>query len=157
MYCPKCGNPDQSPETYCRSCGIFLHEPDKLQRKQTAPAQHVTASLVLSGMTVVISFILASLIYYFDFGWPEASVLTYATAGFLIAIGCWNIQTFYRSLLLRKHFKERKSWEQERSADLNERVTTNRSLNEASFESFQPASVTDRTTRDLVGEKRRSS
>jgi hypothetical protein len=159
MFCPKCGNPDQSPETYCRKCGKFLADPDKLPRKQITPAEHVTANIVLSAMTVVISFTFAFLLLYFDYGWPEASVLTYATVGFLIAIGCWNIQTFYRSLLLRKYFKGNKVMSEQASnyEVLIERADTNKALNEADFEHFEPASVTDRTTRQLVDDKRRSS
>jgi len=156
MYCLKCGKPDQTPESFCRQCGTLLPDPDKLTNTRVSPNQHLTANIVLSSMTTIISFTLAALLYYFDLGWPEGSVLTYATAGFLIAIGCWNIQTLWRSILLKKYFRENsvRAFGDVRGIEGRD---TNRSLDAADFELFRPASVTDHSTRDLVQERRRSS
>jgi uncharacterized membrane protein YvbJ len=41
MFCPKCGNPNQRPETFCCQCGIFLPDYDKLRRKETSPEEHL--------------------------------------------------------------------------------------------------------------------
>ena len=155
MYCPKCGIAEQVPESYCRKCGQYLHD---LDNPQIEPAEHTLANMVLSALTVVISFTLAGLLYYFDFAWPEGTILTNATAGFLFAIGCWNIHTFWRSLLLRKHFKENRARLKQASGtrEFGEGKDTAKFLHEADLEKYQPASVTDRTTRQLENAKRES-
>ena len=159
MFCPKCGKADQSPETYCRQCGVFLPDLSKPLVAITAPEQHVKANLVLGSMTVITSFTLAVLLYVFFLGLPEAPPVIYVMFGLLIAMGMWHIQTVWRSLLLRKHFKESKV-RREQSVDPNSPSIgndTKKMLEKADFDKYQPASVTDRTTRQLAGEERRSS
>ena len=159
MFCPRCGNPDQSPETYCRQCGIFLPDLSKPVIAITEPEQHVTANLVLGSMTVITSFTLAILLYLFFLGLPEAPSVIYLMFGLLIAMGAWHIQTVWRSMLLRKHFKDNKA-RREQVSGVENAITGNETgkiLKEADFEPYQAASVTDQTTRQLAAEKRRSS
>ena len=159
MFCPKCGKADQSPETYCRQCGVFLPDLSKPLVAITAPEQHVKANLVLGTMTVVTSFTLAILLYLFFLGLPEAPSVIYVMFGLLIAMGIWHIQTVWRSLLLKKHFKESKARREQTPDPGNPGIEndTNKLLEKADFDKYQPASVTDRTTRQLHGEERRSS
>src|SRR5678816_4582665 len=159
MFCPRCGNPDQSPETYCRQCGVFLPDLSKPLIAVTKPEQHVNANLVLGSMTVITSFTLAILLYMFFLGLPEAPSVIYLMFGLLIAMGAWHIQTVWRSLLLRKHFKENKA-RREQVFGVENAITGNETgkiLKEANFEEYQAASVTEQTTRQLTAEKHRSS
>src|SRR5215204_3258767 len=103
MFCPKCGKADQSPETFCRQCGNYLPDFDKPARKQTTPEEHLKATAALNLMTAIVSATLAILLYLFFFNRLDTPVIIYITAGFLIAITAWQIQTFWRTLLLRKH------------------------------------------------------
>jgi hypothetical protein len=105
MYCPECGAPDQSADSYCRSCGTLLPDLEALAKKEIPVSAHLTASGILSLMTIVASFLLAATLYVLFFNRDDTHFVIYLTAGFLIAIGCWNIQTFWRTRLLQKRLK----------------------------------------------------
>lgn len=110
-------------------------------------AEHVTANMVLSLMTIVASFTLAALLYSILAFQPNTHPLIYVTASLLLAMGIWHIQTFWRTLMLRKHFKK--------NSDRREReiesgiASTDKLLEQPDFENMVPASVTDRTTKHL--------
>jgi hypothetical protein len=154
MYCPKCGNADQTPESYCRQCGIFLPDLSKPGKTPVRPEEHVKANAVLSAMTIVTSFTLSILLYWRYLGQDGTPLIIYVTAGFLIAMGCWQIQTLWRTLLLRRHFDRNKRVDDEVIAI---DTVTDKRLKEASFDDIVPASVTERTTRHLQEQRPRSS
>ena len=150
MYCPKCGKADQSPETYCRQCGNFLPDFDKPAKKETTPEEHIKANAVLSLITVIASVILSTLLFLTFKNYPDTHPVIYVTAGFLIAIAAWQIQTFWRTMLLRKHFKKpKKQPENQNTPPAFEAKPTNQLLPEADFENHVPASIVEKTTRKL--------
>src|SRR5262245_607511 len=100
MFCPKCGNPDQAPETYCRRCGVFLPDLSKPGKAPVRPEDHIKANAFLSALSMVTSFTLAILLYWRFLGRPDTPMVIYVTGGFLIAMGCWQVQTLWRTLLL---------------------------------------------------------
>jgi len=158
MYCPKCGKADQSPETYCRQCGSFLPDFEKSVKKPIAPEEHIKANAVLSAMTIVASLILSTLLFLTFKNYPDTHPVIYVTAGFLIAIAAWQIQTFWRTMLLRKHFKKPKKQSDSSAANQSaerafETNPTNSLLPEADFENQIPASVVEKTTRKLKVKK----
>lgn len=153
MYCPKCGNADQEPESFCRHCGIFLPDLTKPVKQAQTPEDHVRANIVLSALTVVVCLTLSILLYTTMGFRPGTHPLIYVTGGFLIAIACWHVQTLWRSILLRKHFKKRKPAE----LDAKPTVEAGRNLPDARFEDIVPPSVTDRTTKQLEKTRLRSS
>lgn len=156
MFCPKCGNAEQTVNTYCRRCGTFLPDFEKIKKRETSPEQHLTANAVLNAMTAAVSLTLAILLYVFFLGKDDTPVLIYITAGFLTAMFFWQAQVFWRTLELKKHWRKRKyeeSLETENfAAPLFESVKTRELLNEADFSGAVPPSVTDNTTNKL-GEK----
>ncbi len=147
MFCPKCGKSEQSPETYCRRCGVFMPDLSKPVKGPITPEEHVLANTVLSTMTIVASFTLAILQWSMLAFRPDTHPLIYVTAGLLFAMGIWHIQTLWRTLQLRKHFKKNK---RPKTAELGGAEITGKLLAEPDFENRVPASVTDRTTRHLV-------
>ena len=155
MFCPRCGKAEQMPETYCRQCGLFLPDLSKPFKRESPPEEHLKANTVLSVMTIVASFTLSFLLFlvlgFRSFTHP----LIYVTAGILLAIGGWHIQTLIRTLILKKQWKRR--------APLNEihagppatpmafnSPSTAKLLDEADFAGAIPASVTEHTTRHLA-------
>lgn len=155
MFCPKCGKSEQSAETYCRQCGVFLPDLSKPLKSPRPPEEHIKANTVLSAMTIIASFTLAILLYSILGFRPTTHPLIYVTAGLLIAMGIWHIQTLWRTLLLKKHLKENK---RPSTAELGGAEITGKLLAEPDFENTVPASVTDRTTRHLAeAEIKRSS
>lgn len=150
MFCPKCGNSDQKPETFCRACGTFLPDFDKSSKKKKPPAEHINANAVLSAMTIVVSFTLAALLYSILAFRPDTHALIYITAGFLLAIGGWHIQTFVRTLMLRKQLKEWGRLSGEEQKEKSAASAAPIQLNEPDLSSHIPASVTEMTTRNLA-------
>ena len=158
MFCPKCGKADQVPETFCRQCGTFLPDLNNPKKKEVAPEEHIKVNSVLSIMTVIVSFVLAGLLYGFLGFRSETHWLIYLTAGFLIAMGGWHIQTFIRMRRLKKQWQRRSP---DNDAALDElppvKVSTAKLLEQPDFSDLVPPSVTDQTTKHLAEPQKRSS
>lgn len=144
MFCPRCGKADQVAESYCRQCGFYLPDLSKSLKRVSPPEEHLKANTVLSVMTIVASFTLSFLLFlvlgFKSFTHP----LIYVTAGILLAIGGWHIQTLIRTQMLKKQWKQR--------VPLNEMqaATTGKLLDQADFTDAVPLSVTEHTTRHLA-------
>lgn len=108
-------------------------------------------------MTAIVSATLAILLHVFFTGKEGTSPLIYVTTGFLTAMFFWQLQTFWRTRQLKKHFPKRKNNRQVQaeSVDTNpliESVPTKGLLNEPGFSTAVPPSVIENTTKHL-GEK----
>ena len=112
MFCPKCGNADQRPETFCRRCGSFLPDFDKIKSKEIPPEEHLKVNSVLNLMTAIVSGTLAILLHAFFTGRPGTHPLIYVTAGVLTAMFFWQVQTFWRTGQLKKQLPKRKKREE---------------------------------------------
>ncbi len=152
MYCPRCGRAEQVPETFCRQCGLFLPNLSQPLKREIPPEEHLKANTVLNALTIVVSFTLSFLLFAIV---PNKHPLIYVTAGLLIAIGAWHIQTFIRTQKLKKQWQRRAPLS-EVEAGLPETERTLKSassaklLDQADFGSTVPASVTEHTTRHLA-------
>ena len=155
MFCPRCGNPDQTPETYCRRCGLHLLDFSKPLKRKTSPEAHLKANTLLSVMTIIVSFTLSFLLFlvlgFKSFTHP----LIYMTAGILIAMGGWHIQTLIRTLMLKKQWERRVPLSEIQDAPSDtppafKSTPTARSLDQADFTDAIPVSVTEHTTRHLA-------
>lgn len=152
MFCPKCGAADQSPETYCRQCGLFLPDLEKLKKKEVPAEQHIAANSFLSLATAIVSLLLAIVLYSTVTRPHDTPWIIYLVAGFLIAITAWQIQVFIRTKMLKKQLENMKP-HKANDADDRSALETQQSapmLEEADFESAVPVSVTERTTRNLA-------
>jgi len=152
MYCPRCGKAEQVSETFCRQCGIFLPDLSKPFKRELPPEDHLKANTVLSSLTIIVSFILSFLLFAIQ---PGRHPLIYATAGILIAIGAWHIQTLIRTQKLKKQWKRRAPLTHvEAGSPETEQAfksaSTAKLLDQADLSNAVPASVTENTTRHLV-------
>jgi hypothetical protein len=152
MFCPKCGKPDQSPEAFCRGCGIFLPDLDRVRKKEVPVEKHIEINSFFSMATAIVSLSLAITLYSVLGFREETHWIIYLVAGFLIAITAWQIQTFVRTRMLKKQFeKMRPRREDDSEQPLTfERADTAKLLDEADFENAVPRSVTEHTTKNLV-------
>jgi hypothetical protein len=155
MFCPKCGKADQAPETYCRQCGIYLLDFSKPLKRESRPEEHLKANTVLSVMTVIASFTLSFLLFFVLGFRSFTHPLIYATAGVLLAIGGWHIQTLIRTVMLKKQWKRRVPLSETRAAPAETSIAfkstpTAKLLDQAEFADAIPASVTEHTTRHLA-------
>jgi hypothetical protein len=152
MYCPRCGKAEQAPETFCRQCGLFLPDLSKPAKRELPPEDHLKANTVLNALTIIVSFTLSILLFAVV---PDKHPLIYVTAGLLIAIGAWHIQTFIRIQKLKEQWKRRAPLS-DIGAGLPETepaftsAPTAKPLDQGDFANKVPASVTENTTRDLV-------
>jgi hypothetical protein len=155
MFCARCGNADQKSETYCRRCGLYLRDFSKPLKRETPPEAHLKANTLLSVITILVSFTLSFLLFLILGFRSFTHPLIYVTAGILIAMGGWHIQTLIRTLMLNKQWKRRVplSEIQDASSDTPpsfKSTPTARSLDQADFSDAIPTSVTEHTTRHLA-------
>lgn len=156
MFCPKCGKAEQQPETYCRQCGVFLPDLSKPLKRESPPEENLKANTVLSLMTVICCFVLAALLYALLGFRENTPVMIYITAGFLIAMGCWHIQTFIRTRKLKKQWQRRTpATEIETILPVSQPASTAKLLDTPDFRDAVPASVTESTTKHLNAKLRR--
>jgi hypothetical protein len=152
MYCPRCGRAEQAPETFCRQCGLFLPDLSKPLKRELPPEDHLKANTALSALTIIVSFTLSFLLFAIL---PSPHPLIYVTAGLLIAIGSWHIQSLIRTAMLKKQWKRRTPLV-EGYAGLSETdrafssASTAKLLDQANFANAVPTSVTENTTKHLV-------
>lgn len=156
MFCPRCGKADQLPETYCRQCGMFLPDLAKPVKHEIPPDEHLKANTLLSSMTIIVSFTLSFLLFAII---PNKHPLIFVTAGLLIAIGAWHIQTLVRTQKLKQQWKRRTPLTETQAAASETQpetqpafrsASTAELLDEADFKDALPASVTEHTTRQLA-------
>lgn len=155
MFCPRCGKADQMAETYCRQCGLFLLDFSKPLKRESPPEEHLKANTVLSLMTICASFTLSFLLFlvlgFRSFTHP----LIYVTAGILLAIGGWHIQTLIRTTMLKKQWQRRTPLSEIQAAPhatpaAFNSTPTAKLLDQAKSGEATPASVTEHTTRHLA-------
>lgn len=162
MFCPNCGEADQKKETYCRKCGSFLAEFGKIKRTERPVNENFDASIFLSALTGITSLVLAIILYVMFLGKEGTPVVIYVVAGFLTAMFAWQVQTFLRTLQLKKQYKRQSktNTEQEETTS-DEKILdskpTNELLPEADFKDVVPASVTENTTKNLTEKVKRST
>ena len=152
MFCPRCGRAEQLPETYCRQCGLFLPDLSKPLKREIPPDEHLKANTFLNALTIIVSFTLSILLFAII---PDKHPLIYVTAGLLIAMGAWHIQTLIRTQMLKKQWKRRTSLNESQSAPPEKQpafksASTVDLLDQANFSDTIPASVTENTTRHLT-------
>jgi hypothetical protein len=155
MYCPRCGKAEQLPETYCRQCGLFLPDLSRPLKRELPPEDHLKANAVLSALTIITSFTLSILLWAFFGARSNTHPLIFVTAGLLIGIGAWHIQSLIRTQKLKKQWKRRTPLTEIKTAldetrPAFEAASTGKLLDQADFADAIPASVTENTTRHLA-------
>lgn len=147
MFCPKCGTADQAPDTYCRSCGVFLPDLEKIKKKETPIEEHIKINSFFALSTAVVSLMLAVALFVVFISTGSAPLIIYPVFGFLVAITAWQVQTFIRTRILKRQFEKLRP---PKPADVSEiRQAKANELSEANYDDAVPASVTERTTRKL--------
>ena len=157
MYCPSCGRAEQAPETYCRQCGVFLSDFSKPSKREQSPEENLKANTILNVLTIITSSTLAILLYAILGFRENTHWLIYATAGLLIAIGAWHIQTFIRTRQLRRQWQRRANDQSTEDPASLPNVATSKLLTTPAQDAAIHPTVTEETTRHLADTKIRSS
>lgn len=164
MYCPKCGNAEQEPESYCRKCGEFLMDYSGLSYLTnkmlggSRPTTQINVNLAINFITILTSFLLLGFLNgHYDAlkertggGAPSVIYLVYV---FLIIISFWQILSLMVGARLRSKLNRKKAASELGSSESMQDNLTSKNTQELlpSGESHQtvPLSVIDESTKIL--------
>lgn len=174
MYCPKCGNADQTENSYCRSCGEFLMDSSNKFNLIynflgiSTPEKQITVNLIINFFGLFLSVVLLGfLMGYFDAGEnknppvPTPNIIYFVYA-FLVIISAWQLLGIIFAAILRSKFSSGKAnaetgknynvYENELISSQNQQ-----SLPMAKFDNFIIPTITENTTKNLTEKVNRSS
>lgn len=164
MFCPNCGNADQSPDTYCRNCGVFLTnfsgDASLMNRilGSNTPEKRVNVGLAFDVLTLIFSSLLLVFLFgYFDGRYTKtgeaAPPIIYLVYVFLGLFAVWQAASLLIGFNHKNKLNNRKTDEfstdtvEYKTAELPE--TRNDYLPPANPANLVPPSVTEDTTRHL--------
>ena len=112
MFCSSCGQGEQTPDSYCRSCGEFLVDPTSkyslLNRILgiSRPEKQFNITLIIDLVTSVVSgLLMVFLMGYFDGRYQRTGVLAppivYLVYLFLGLVSAWQLLSFVIGLKLK--------------------------------------------------------
>lgn len=161
MFCPNCGAGGQKKEAYCRSCGEFLPDFDKIRTRgfsAKTPEENIKSTLFLSSFSSVLSIGMAIVLYVTFIGIEDVPSVIFLAAALFIVIGIWQMINVFTGVKLKNQISKRRTVGDEIEAEeIYINPTKPRELlNEPDFENIVPASVTEKTTTNLA-EKIKSS
>lgn len=164
MFCPNCGRGEQSPDSYCRSCGEFLTDfstktylINKLLGGNT-PDTQVNINLTINVVTILTSSLLLGFLNgYYDSlhekTGQSAPTVIYLVYVFLGLVMAWQLLSFIINARLKKKLSGRKKQGAAIEPDAGElgvsSGSTQKSLPHGDFENIVPASVVENTTKML--------
>ena len=153
MFCPNCGQADQNPDTYCRQCGKYLNDPESRgSTRQQTPQDQFNVSIAFNLLTAIFSIAMAIALIVVHAGEEDIHGVIYAVIVSFGVIAAWQVVSVINNFKLKNRFKNSSETEVDAA-----RLTTDlktKELPEADLENIVPASVTEKTTRDLSGVKR---
>ena len=154
MFCPKCGKGEQTPDSYCRSCGDFLVGAANSTSLMTRilgisnPEKQVKFTLTIDLATAIVSgLLLFFLMGYFDGVYAKTGAPTppivYLVYVFLGLVSMWQLLSFTVGTAYRKKLTAAKK------SALSQDQATGGSLPPADVKNVVANSVTEQTTRNL--------
>ncbi|MGC2235264.1 MAG: hypothetical protein WA584_03835 [Pyrinomonadaceae bacterium] len=154
MFCPKCGIADQKENSYCRKCGEFLPDLNKITKNSfggDTPQENVRSISSLSLIASVVSLLVAISMYATNHSVP---FVLHLAAAVLLCNAFWNLSNFYvvRKLAARLNQKRDYTGEQQILPE-NKSDSSQMKLPKADTNEFiTPDSITENTTRKLKTE-----
>jgi len=174
MYCSKCGNAEQTENSYCRSCGEFLIDSSNIFNNIynifgiSTPEKQITANLIINFIGLILSAtLLGFLMGYYDAGEnknppiPTPNIIYFVYA-FLILISAWQLLGIVFAVILKSKFSNGKGnvkSENNFVADKDKQISARmrESLPTAKFDNLTTPIVTENTTKNLTEKANRSS
>ena len=161
MFCPNCGNPDQTAESYCRRCGEFLADfssqsylLNKLLGGQS-PETQVTVNLIINLVTGLTSVLLLGFLNgYYDAQFIKTHVspppVLYLVYIFLGLVTVWQLFSFLVGMRLRSKIVGRRPMSPAESADNieGEEMSALPEANRAGSITEDPTRMLDRVPRN---------
>lgn len=154
MFCPNCGKGEQEKNTFCRKCGEFLPDYESVQEGYLVitPVRILKTNALFSLISAVLSFAMAFWLISTYINQSEVDWLKFIASQVFIVTGIWNLINYYQCKQLKKYFgrKDKEEKNSETQVALSNPAKTQELLNEADFENVVPASVTEKTTKNLT-------
>mgnify|MGYP003287817287 CR=1 FL=1 len=155
MFCPNCGKGEQTPDSYCRSCGDFLVSAANSTSLATRifgignPEKQVKFTLTIDLVTAIVSgLLLFFLMGYFDGAYARTGAPTppivYLVYIFLGFVSVWQLVSFTVGTAYRKKLTAAK-----KTALSQDQPYARGSLPPADVKNVVANSVTEQTTRNL--------
>jgi hypothetical protein len=174
MFCPKCGNADQTENSFCRNCGEFLVDTSSNFNLIynflgiSTPEKQITVNLIINFFGLLLSVLLLGfLMGYFDAGEnknpsvPTPKII-YFVYTFLLLISAWQLLGVVFAFNLRSKFNKGKA---NKKSEENDGVSGNKTISAKKRESLAAADlndiiipmVTEGTTKNLADKVNRST
>lgn len=147
MFCPNCGKPDQNENSYCRQCGQFLADLRRTGFGGITPRQNVNSITILSAIGAIVSLLSALWMYYTRFSIP---IVVYLGAAVLLCNAAWHVSNIFTVRKLASRITRNSKGSEEEDQTVIQDSGARDLLNPADMSDHIPASVTEKTTRNLV-------
>jgi hypothetical protein len=155
MFCPKCGKGEQTPDSYCRSCGDYLVDATNNTSLMNRilgisnPEKQMKFTLTIDLVTAIVSgLLLFFLMGYFDGSYSKTGIPTppivYLVYIFLGLVCAWQLLSFTVGTTFRKKLSAGKKTE-----SLKDQSEARHSLSAADEKDVVANSITEQTTRNL--------
>src|SRR5215831_17873013 len=99
MYCPSCGAADQRPSNYCRRCGRWLVDLDKIEDKAAKQKEdRMRAMVTFNALSAAMALIAAVVLYSTYLSTPEIKWSIYVAGALCSVIACHQTVSFFFAL-----------------------------------------------------------
>jgi hypothetical protein len=164
MFCSSCGQGEQTPDSYCRSCGEFLVDPTSkyslLNRILgiSRPENQFNVTLIIDLVTSVVSgLLMVFLMGYFDGRYQRTGVpappIVYLVYLFLGLVAAWQLLSFVIGLKLKTKLSNAKrgklSATEKTDGNIQMPASSQPALPPADHRHAVTPSITEDTTRKL--------
>ncbi len=160
MFCPKCGNADQQPESYCRRCGVFVvdYSVNSMVLSKvlggSTPSTQVNVNLAINLLTIFACFLLIGFLNgHYDAlkartgeNTPTVIYLVYV---FLVTISVWQIFSLVVGARLRGKLGRKHGTHPAASGKTQNNLESAETNKLAPHREDVPQSVTEESTRIL--------
>lgn len=101
MFCPKCGKEEQQANSYCRSCGVWLVDPDKPFSFLKVTGEGKIIGIIITNLLCLIAAVYIAVVLLGDYdGRPK-----FTAALFALSIALWQLSVVSYAVSIRKHLR----------------------------------------------------
>ncbi|MBC7930006.1 MAG: hypothetical protein H7Z38_05500 [Rubrivivax sp.] len=105
MYCPNCGNGEQSPNAYCKRCGQWLSDHKAGRGRTATPQERMNVMLAFNVLSAVFGIFAAIALYATHLGDGDVKWSVHVAATFCLIIAVHQAISFLLALDLRRRLK----------------------------------------------------